>query len=428
MQASRVTYSIVAFAGIILIVLLGIGIYFATMQAQPSATNLAALVKAGTTSAADYPSVMTSRKSLSDYLLNKLGNTAADQLSLSNFYVMTANLGGFFSPVNTAAFCTEAVQYAIQAGARCIIFDIWPDITKGADLAPILKVCASDTDYTKLSYYTLSLQTALQTVKQEAFGNSANPGFQDPFYIFFRFRGSPSKDTFTGTANAIDLSGLGAYRIDSSSYNDTNNNPLSSRPITEFRNKLIILSDRNGIVEGVLTKFADYVNNPTPPPTPFERKSIAKPNEVNALSKDEYIALQSSLATGSILACAPLPENIETSDSNSWNWKIPMEGGIQLIAMNLWAKDDNLKAYLDNSVFGTYSFLIKSGRISTTEPFTSGPEPTPRAKTGRGAELGEDAATESLEEYFAPRFTIERIPPPIPVANLGYGTGAISPR
>ena len=100
---------------------------------------------------------------------------------------------------------------------------------------------------------------------------------------------------------------------------------------------LIILSDRNGIVEGVRTKFADYVNNPTPPPTPFERKSIAKPNEVTALSKDEYIALQSNLATGSILACAPLPENIETSDSNSWNWKIPMEAGIQLIAMNLWA-------------------------------------------------------------------------------------------
>jgi hypothetical protein len=382
---SAFSESIIALIVIIILVLIGIVIYLSTMQAQCSPINLATLVKAGTTTAAIYPKRMTDRKSLYDYLLT-IGENSADNLALSNFYVMTANLGGFFSPVNKAAFCTEAIQYAINGGARCIIFDIWPDLEKGKNMGPILKVCVSDTDYKKLSCYTLDLDTALQTVRKYSFEDSANPSFanparQDPMFLFFRFRGNPTVATLTGTAESISRT-LEQYRL-AFTYTNPSTNKLPVTPITNFYGKVIILSNQNGILDGVRTRFADYVNNPIVPSTPFSRKSIASPGEIQSLPNDI-----SKTAQQSILACAPLPEDTTNSESNGWNWKAAQAGGIQLVGLNLWVMDSGLNTYTDPSIFGTYSFMIKPDAIC---------------------------------------YKIERVKGPIPVTNLGYGTGAIHP-
>jgi len=372
------TNFVFVYIGIIVIVCICVIYYNVVIRAIPSFENLRALIQTATKSASMYPKHMPNRKSLKEYLLT----LPSVPYALSNFYVMTANLGGFFSPVNNAAFSTEAIQYTLQAGVRGIIFDVWPDITKGKNFAPILKVCANDNSLEKLSSYTLDLTEALNTVRMEAFENSANPAYKDPLFLFFRFRGNPTANTLTGTANSISIA-LEQYRI-SNIYSNKNSNPLFSTPIDQFLGKVIILSNQSGILNGTRTRFADYVNNPTQPTTPVT--GFSTPAQIRALSETNLNTLRTETGKHNILTCAPLPEDTVNSESNAWDWKGAQGAGIQLCGLNLWAMDDGLNAYTDPNMFGVFSFKIKDIPL---------------------------------------RYSIEYTEPPIPVKNPGYGNGNV---
>jgi len=386
-----ITMAIIAFIGIILITTIAIIYYYTTIRALPSDENRMALVIAATTNAAIYPKHMPLRKSLQDYLQNKVGDLPADVLSLSNFYVMTANLGGAFSPVNNAAFDPKAIQYALLAGARGLIFDIYPDTTKSANMGPILQFRLNDASIEPLSPYSMNLLTALNTVKQYGFEDSANPANNDPLFLFFRFRGNPTINTLNGTANAISMA-LESYRL-SSVYSFTDKNPLYSTPIDAFKNKMIVLSNQTGILNGQKTRFADYVNNPSQPTTPIT--AISTPGQVRAVGDVNTTKLQTDVSQRNILACAPLPEDTANSESNLWDWKGAMNAGIQLCGVNLWVMDAGLNTYLSPDVFGTYSFMIKPENSTDKSPVPL-------------------------------RYRIERIPAPTPVKNPGYGDGTVN--
>jgi hypothetical protein len=385
-----VTWAVIAFVGIIVITMIGLIYYITTIRSLPSPINLAALVNTATKNAAIYPKQMPNRKGLQDYL-QSIGNLPADVLSLSNFYVMTANLGGFFSPVNNAAFCPEAIQYALNAGARGLIFDVWSNTAKGANMGPILQVRANDASLQLLSPYSLDLVTALQTVQKYGFGDSANPANNDPLFLFFRFRGNPTINTLNGTANAISIA-LEQYRLPTI-YSSTNSNPLYSTPIDAFQNKIIILSNYTGYINGQRTRFADYVNNAS---TTNNKNDLAirTSGDVYALGDADLVKLQTNTAQNNILTCAPLPEDTANSESNAWDWSGAMNAGIQLCGINLWAMDAGLNKYTDPSMFGVYSFLIKPENSSDKSPVGL-------------------------------RHQIEHIPPPISVKNPGYGDGTV---
>jgi len=397
---TSISWAYIAFIGIILLTIIGLILYFTTIRSQPSPANRMILVNNATANAAIYPKQMPNRKSLHDYLQNKVGNLPADVLSLSNFHVMTANLAGAFSPVNSAAFDPKAIQYALSAGARGLIFDVWPDTAKSSNMGPILQFRASDTSIESLSPYSLDLGIALQMVQKYGFADSANPANNDPLFLFFRFRGNPTINTLNGTANAISMA-LEQYRL-SSVYSSTDKNPLYSTPIDAFQNKMIVLSNQSGILNGQRTRFADYVNNPTQPTTPVT--AISTPGQINALGDVNTTKVQTDTAQRNILTCAPLPEDTANSESNGWDWKGAMNTGVQLCGINLWAMDSGLNTYLGPEVFGTYSFLIKPE--NSMEGFTS-----------------------SIEGFKSPvplRYRIERIPGPTPVKNPGYGDGTVN--
>jgi hypothetical protein len=377
---------------ILSMVIIGVVMYLKIMREQPSLANLMALIDIGTKNAASYPKQMTSRKGLGDYLLT-IGNLPAEQLAFSNFHVMTANLGGYFSPINKAALCKEAIQYAIQAGARCIVFDIWPNISKGGNKGPILAVRQNDDSIEIIghSYYTLNLTTAFTEVRKYAFEDSANPANRDPMILYLRFRGKPTANTLNGTATAlINVFQQNNHRLPDN-FTFTDKNPLYSTPINvTLPGKIIILSDQ----PGTGTSFAQWVNNPIAPSnTPFQRKTIGVPGEIRGLTSSQLTDLDLN-CTRNLMACAPLPEDVAISETNRWDWKRAHNAGIQFCAMNLWAKGPELDAYLNPAVFGTYSFMIKSGIPPTVEGFAS-------------------------------RYTIERVPNPITVKPLGYGDGTV---
>ena len=376
---SSVPFMGIVFIIIILFVIIGVVVYLKIVGGQPSDANLAALCVEGSKNAENYPKNMTNRLGLIQYLSNVIPTASADKLAVINFHVMTANLGGYFSPVGNAAFCKAAIQYAIQAGARCLIFDVWPNTNKGANMGPILKVCKSDDNYDIVgtSYYTMDLVTALTEVKKWAFEDSANPGNQDPMFLYFRFRGKTTSDTLTGTANAISIA-LEQYRLPFTYSSTKATNTLYTTPINELIQKIIILSNN----PGTGTRFAEYVNNPATATT-----SIFIPGAVKNLTDLQAKEFDTS-ATTKFITCAPLPEDIGNSESNSWSWKQAHDIGVQFCGLNLWVQDDGLKGYLDpdDGIFGKYSFLLKP---------------------------------------VATLYKIERVPPPIVVKDLGYGDGTV---
>jgi hypothetical protein len=392
--------SVIAFIILIVLVIVGIYIGWKALRERPSPANLAALVKAATTSvegfatnaqshvgrnsnASIYPKRMTDRKSLYDYL-QTIGSISSDQLALSNFYVMTANLGGAFMAnsggafprISNAAFSPVAIQYALQAGVRCIVFDIWPDIRKGANMGPILQFGQNDASLKTLSPYTMEFDSALQMVQQEGFANSANPARNDPLFLFLRFRGNPTTTTYSKTADAIAFT-LEPYRL-ANVFTSKTNNPLFSTPISELFSKIIILSNKSSTG----TRLDNYINNPVQPPT-----SSYKPEEIHSLANQDLQTMKTKTSQNNILLCAPLPEDTDKSETNSWNWKEAQAAGIQLCGLNIWSMDANLGAYMDPSMFGTYSFAIKPDNL---------------------------------------RYKIERIAPPIKVKNPGYGDGSVN--
>jgi hypothetical protein len=377
---------------IAVLVLIGYIIYYKIVAGQPSDPNLAALCVERSKTAEDYPKNMTNRFGLIKYLTDKIPNVSADKLAVTNFHVMTANLGGYFSPVRNAAFCKTAIQYAIQAGARCLIFDVWPNTNKGANMGPILKVCQSDDNYDIIgtSYYSMDLVTALTEVRKWAFEDSANPGNQDPMFLYFRFRGKPTANTLTGTANAISVV-LEQYRLPFTYSSTTATNKLYTTPINELYRKIIILSNN----PGTGTRFAEYINNPA-----TATSSIFTPGEIKSLTGEQAMQFDTD-ATIKFIACAPRPEDTGNSESNTWSWKRAHEVGVQFCGLNLWVNDDGLKAYLDpeKGIFGKYSFLLKSDTKPSSEDTTEG---------------------------FASLYKIERVPNPTPVKDLGYGDGTIS--
>jgi hypothetical protein len=362
--------------GLIVIAVFALLSAMRTMQSLPSPEALAILTANALTTIIPYPKNMTSRKSLYDYL-QSIGTQPNSQMALCNFYVMTANLAGILPPIKGAAVSSTAIQYALQAGARGLIFDIWADDND----FPILQVGVGDDSIHKLSPYNLDLLSALQMVQKEAFANSANPANNDPLFLVFRFRGpKPSNAFYTNLANVLSQA-LEKHRLPLVFTKADSSNTLVHQPITEYYGKMIVISDH---IAPVGNRWNEYINNPIVPTTPIGPISI--PGEIRSLSKDNITTVQTTTSQKHILVCAPKPEDILNSETNSWDWKDAHAAGIQLVAMNLWSNDDNLKSYLDKATFGTYSWLIK---------------PLPL------------------------RYTVEYIPPPVPVSNPGYGNGNV---
>ena len=78
----------------------------------------------------DYDALKGSRGSLNDYLASA---KIPDTTPLRNFKIATANFGGIFTENMGSlqpwlgSVSSEAARLQVEAGARAIIFDIWPD-------------------------------------------------------------------------------------------------------------------------------------------------------------------------------------------------------------------------------------------------------------------------------------------------------------
>jgi hypothetical protein len=340
--------------------------------------NILRISKEATQAQLDYAKNNPKRKSIRQYLQSlQAAKIPANQMCLTNFYVSTVNAAGIFFPSYNGVASAEAARAAVLAGARGFVLDIWPDLTGGANYAPIVQVVESGSAWRRISLNSLPLSSVLQAIIQEGFQMRERPGYDDPLFLYLRFRGSPRSSTFEATRNVLSAT-LEQFRLDASYNKCRAQDRLYTLPITNFFRKVIIFS--NTRADG--TTLADYINA-----APRDGIKI----EYNV---EDARALTFSMQGDAIQKIkmnmtwlAPGAETPE-AENNSYDVEGAQSLGIHFCAMNFWNRNDRLAKYMDPSVFGTQSFLIKPAKLRYIMEVIADPKQPFNPQWGTGATAG----------------------------------------
>ena len=287
------------------------------------------------------------RVGIQSYLLKLKQSGVPDaKLVLTNFYVSTANASGLFDPTVDGVVSPEAIRFATLAGARAFVFDIWPDLTPGAQFGPVIQIVESGSNWRRLSLNSLPFGMLCKILVEEAFQmGSARPGYSDPLFLYLRFRGAPRSTTFDSTARILSAY-FEQYRLPNMYNRCRNQDKLFATPMTELLQKVIVVSNTHA--PGTLLQ--DYINI-------GPKAGIKLEYGVNeARGLDGAAAKQAkTLILQNLTWVAPMSEN----NGNSWDFQQSMDVGIMFCAMDFWDRNDKLANYLDPAMFGTQSFLLK---------------------------------------------------------------------
>ena len=332
------------------VVLIGLSIYyFKATRLFETAPNINRIAKASVQAQIAYGNANVNRKGIREYLQKIKSEGVPDShLSLTNFYISTVNAAGLFYPVENGVASPEAARTAILAGARAFVFDIWPDLTPGAEFGPCIQFVESGSLWRRISMNSLPFASVLKALVQEAFELDMRPGYYDPLILYLRFRGKPRVDTYNLTASAIGAI-LEPYRLDTSFNNCRSQDSLFSTPITDLFRKVIIISN----TRAETSVLNDYINIGPRDGIKFEWGA----NEARGLTT-EGVKEQSRKIKQNLTMVAPLSEE-PAAEQNNWSFKTAQDLGIQMCAMNFWNTNDALKAYMAPDMFGVQSFKMK---------------------------------------------------------------------
>ena len=336
--------------------------YYKTASNIGTLANISPIVATSSNSASNiYSPRASDRKSLASYLSNKISTNDEKQACLANFYILTANMAGMFPPSSSGVYDPAAIKYAILAGVRGFIFDIYSGSVE-QNYAPILKVLQPGSNWKVQTMNEIPLGLALDSIRKEGFETGLQDNrHNDPIILYFRFRGNIITTTLNLTAAAIRAT-LEGYRVSTSE-----NNSIAHQPIANFTRKVIIYSNLTGSsIEN--TAFADYCNSQSgdaasPSPNNYDPKTIM--NISDATNSTQIINQNKT----TISICAPKPED---SMSNDNNWMIDTSNntspidtkGIHMVGMNMYSfvsnnLDAGLSYYLGDNRFSIYSFIMK---------------------------------------------------------------------
>lgn len=332
-------------------------------------------------------------------------------LPLNRVSVATANFGGIFTEETSltnpwiGTVSPEAVTLQVAAGARAIVFDIWPD---PAD--PKTPVVASMVDTSQwwaqsfwrnfgglnqgvgrysnwqlLTRNTVPLVHMLSAAFQAAFQYSNGPQNTDPFFIFLKFHGAYTPDHFNAIGNFIQQTdSINQYTMDAAPWMNANNQrAVGQTKLSEFANKAFItvipeIQSGYQILPGVLsydafvnaflkTGLAQYTNaiERTPASILFDPSNLAaaqSPTQPSPLLGGTPIT---PIETGLCLI-QPSPGGQTTDNAKLFNgtsYTAAVGTGASFVAVNLFSpnkSDPAMGTYMDPAYFGSTSFRATS--------------------------------------------------------------------
>lgn len=337
-----------------------------------------------------YMKNVTNRQSLRSYMekLEKEG-LPASHTALTNFYISTVNAAGIFFPSEDGIASPEAAKLAVHAGARAFVFDIWPDLTPGANFGPILQIVEGNSLWRRITMNHISFSIALNTIIQTVFSGGLNPGgtvgAQDLVVLYLRFRGNPRPQTYEGVASAL-RSAIEPYRLGIPFYSCRGQDRLFKTSILHLMQKVIVVSNHRAIG----SSLQDYIN--IGPKTGVRLEWT--PKDVLSLS-DSMLADQKRLVQQNLSFVLFNPED-ERAEENKWDLQPSLDMGIHCPAVNLWKKSNLLTTYMKADMFGIYSYKIKPYTMRYIMDILPKPDYPVDPKWGTGPTAGTPTVPEPL--------------------------------
>jgi hypothetical protein len=309
---------------------------------------------------------------------------------LSEFYVMTSHKTCVVNFQYDFYVSTRMIEIALNAGARCLDFDICP-LNFNKNSPPVVTVMR-DSDNTNMHHNYVTVNDVLKTIIQTWFPGSnlsteQKNGQQDPLFLHFNIHPTVTKQTCEQLATLIRFyfTEYTSHKLLGPEYNYRKRN-VATAPICHLYGKVIImirvmgkkelsslsvgLSEVANLVAGVNYKdkewvevksslnkddFRDfnrrhitYVRNS---PHPYSNLSVETQKQKLGNSNQNLIGSSSSAASDDVTALLMNKYSINNDPS------IVIPIGCQFVAMNFQIVDEQMKKLL--GFFEKSSYILK---------------------------------------------------------------------
>jgi hypothetical protein len=287
----------------------------------------------------------TPRQSMDSFLKEGTGGADASALVLKNIHIMTVNATGLLFPLpivptyEDGVFTPDAVKYAVMAGARAFVFDIWPSLHPMAGFAPVLQVNEEGSVWRTNSMNAMPLETALEPIITEIYGNNK---FIDDFVVFYlRFR-TEKRATYDKTATIL-AKYIDQYRLDMSFNSNNKRNTIPNMPMRDLKGQILVATNVMVDRESPLYEYINYG-----PMDPTDMMEYLPETMINA---------DAQLIKNSFSFALEKPEK-PAAGKNSWDIQGAHNKGINCIAVNVLQAND----YISNN-FGVYSYKLRNTNL-----------------------------------------------------------------
>jgi hypothetical protein len=349
----------------------------------------------------DYDADQGKRKSLREYLTSK---SLPDSTPMNQFSVATASFGGIFtenpSGLNPwiGAVSPEAARLQVEAGARGLILDVWPDPNTRVPVVcsmidnqawttqwiwskwGLSKGVGRYSNWNKLTRNTAPVASIIQTALKAAFMSSPGTQNTDPFFLILKLHGGMTVPYLDNLGDLV-RGAIGGNAMGADWNRCANQKNICSVAASQFLSRvfLIVIPDINpnyNILPNISTNAAfttlfltTRLGEITNALEQIPNTMFFEPSGNTTISAPSQPACggnpgspQQSRAQTSLCIIQPTTGGITTSNSEFYStdsYDKCLQSGAQFVALNFFPPDSNdgpLTSFFDPNYFGTYSF------------------------------------------------------------------------
>ena len=349
----------------------------------------------------NYDAIQGSRKSLAQYMS---ANNIPDSAVMNRFTVATASFGGLFTEnisllnpwIGTVS--PEAARLQVEAGARAIVLDIWPDPANFA--SPVVcsmidnqawpiqnmwmklglnKGTGRYSNWALLTRNKMPVEKILNATMSAAFGSS--PGIQnkDPFFLILKLHGAMTTSYLDNLGDIVRTS-IGGRSMGTEWNKCMNQNVIGTAPVNAFTSKVFVIvipdiqsgynslpsvNTHSGFVAAFLnTRLGEITNalERTAQSIFFEPSGVGAIAAANQTNCENPAGPPQTLAQTSFTVVQPTIGGDTTVNDKLYEnsgYVNCIQTGAQFVALNFFSSkeaDGPMATFFDPNYFGTYSF------------------------------------------------------------------------
>lgn len=345
----------------------------------------------------NYDALIPTRKPITDYVANYTQTpTSTTKAPMRFLTVATANYGGIFTEPMSPPFYPyvgtvdpEAARLQVEAGARAIVLDIWPDPSNRANPVVCAMVDTSAAGRGTLGWWNtsggldkgvgrysnwqivtrnkVSADKILNAALKAAFNTTNSPQNGDPFFLILNLHGAMTVD-YLNKLGAYVQAAIGPNGMPSEWNRNANASHLDKEPIATFLNKCFVIvcpdiqANYNSL-PGINTyeQFTPVFLNTTL----GEATNLLQTTANTVLFTPSNAAAAKSITPTSFCVVQGSIGGSSTDNDHDFTTSFQQctQYGIQFVAVNLLAppaSDNTLATFFSPKFFKDYSFYFTS--------------------------------------------------------------------